>query len=156
MPREYTIKMNKINVKIKKVRDSAVIPEYKTVDSAGCDLVAAMDEPITLGPLERTMFPIGIAISIEEPGIAAFVFPRSGNAVKFGLTLPNCVGVIDRDYRGEISVPLVNLSNKEYTVNPGDRIAQLVFMEVKNASFFPAESLDQTERGEMGFGSTGK
>lgn len=148
--------MNRINVKIKKLRDCALIPEYKSADAAGCDLVAAIDQPITLAPLERKMFPVGIAISIEEPGIAAFIFPRSGNAWKYGITLPNAVGVIDRDYRGELTVPLVNLSNTEYTVNPGDRIAQLIFMEVKSAAFFETDVLDETERGEMGFGSTGK
>ena len=119
------------------------------------DLKACLEESITLKPLERALIPTGIAISLPSPKYGAFIFARSGLASKKGITLANCVGVVDSDYTGEIKVALVNLSNEEYTVTDGERIAQLVIMEVCKADFSVTEELEKTQRGSGGFGSTG-
>ncbi len=145
----------KINVKIKLTR-GASCPEYATDGSAVVDLRAMIDEPYTLAPGERHSFPTGIAISPETTGVVAILAARSGLGVKHGISLSNGIGVIDSDYRGEISAGLINRSDVPYTINPGDRIAQLMFMPVLAASFLPVDELDATERGAGGFGSTGK
>ncbi len=145
----------KINVKIKLTR-GASCPEYATDGSAAVDLRAMIDEPYTLAPGERHSFPTGIAISPETTGVVAILAARSGLGVKHGISLSNGIGVIDSDYRGEISAGLINRSDVPYTINPGDRIAQLMFMPVLAASFLPVDELDATERGAGGFGSTGK
>jgi dUTP pyrophosphatase len=145
----------KINVKIKLTR-GAVCPEYATSGSAAVDLRAMTEEPYVLMPGERHSFPTGIAISPETTGVVAIVAARSGLGIKHGISLSNGIGVIDSDYRGEISVGLINNSDTPYTVTPGDRIAQLMFVPVYSVSFTECESLDETERGEGGFGSTGK
>ena len=144
-----------IDVKIKYLSENAVCPEYSTDGSLGMDLSAALDKPLTIKAGERALIPLGFAIQIPE-GWGAFVFPRSGLSFKKGITMANCVGVIDTDYTGEVKVSAINLSDKDYTINPGDRVAQLVFLPVEKARFIQAESLDDTERGAGGFGSTGK
>lgn len=144
-----------IDVKIKFLSENAVCPEYSTDGSLGMDLSAAITEPMTIKAGQRALIPLGFAIQIPE-GWGAFVFPRSGLSFKKGITMANCVGVIDTDYTGEVKVSAVNLSDKDYTVNPGDRVAQLVFLPVEKARFIRTESLDDTDRGAGGFGSTGK
>ena len=144
-----------INVKIKLTR-GAKIPEYATDGSAAVDLRAMTDESYTLAPGERHSFPTGLAISPETRGVVAIIAARSGLGIKHGINLSNGIGVIDSDYRGEISVGLFNSSDKPYTVESGDRIAQLMFIPVMCAKFVECEELDETERGAGGFGSTGK
>lgn len=149
--------MKNVEIKIKFLDNNKErkLPFYATSGSAGMDLTAVLEEDIVLKPLERALIPTGIAISLPSPEYGAFLFARSGLASKHGITLANCVGVVDSDYTGEIKVALVNLSNEEYTVTNGERIAQLVIMEVSKAVFTVSESLDKTERGSGGFGSTG-
>ena len=151
--------MDGLNIKLKYIRhegaDFATLPVYKTAGSAGCDLVAAIAAPLTMRPGERTAVPTGVAVSVGDPGYAGFIFARSGLGLKHGIGLPNGVGVIDSDYTGELLVALVNLSSEPYTINPGDRIAQLVFMPVAQAMFEVVAELPGTTRGGGGFGSTG-
>jgi len=147
--------MNNIEIKIKRIRDGAVIPFYATEGSAGMDLVASIVTPITLLPNEIAKIPTGIAIGIGNPHIGAFVYPRSGLSSKFGISLVNAVGVVDSDYTGEIICPVINHSNEAYSINPGDRIAQLVFHPVYKVTFNEVSDLDETERGSGGFGSSG-
>lgn len=130
-------------------------PFYATEQSAGMDLKANITEPITLGPLERAMVPTGISIALPD-GYEAQVRPRSGLAAKFGITVLNSPGTIDADYRGEIKVILVNLSNQEFTINRGERIAQMVVARHEKVEWEEVETLDETERGAGGFGSTGR
>ncbi len=144
-----------INIKFLDNNIERKLPFYATKGSAGMDLTAALKEDVVLKPLERALIPTGIAISLKSPQYGAFLFARSGLASKHGITLANCVGVIDSDYTGEIKVALINLSNEEYTVTNGERIAQLVIMEVAKANFNVVENLEETERGSGGFGSTG-
>ncbi len=143
-----------IDVKIKYLSDKATEPRYATDGSLGMDLSAALSEPVVIKPGERVAVPTGIAIQIPD-GWGAFVFPRSGLSLKSGITMCNCVGVIDTDYTGELKAAVINVSDKEFTVNSGDRIAQLVFLPVEKARFVSAEELDDTDRGDGGFGSTG-
>ena len=131
------------------------LPSFATVNSAGADLRAHLENPVTLGSLERTIVGTGLKIALPE-GFEAQVRPRSGLAAKHGLTVLNSPGTIDADYRGEIGVILINLSNEKFTVNPGERIAQLVIAKYEQALWEPSDSLDETERGAGGFGSTGK
>lgn len=131
------------------------LPSFATKGSAGRDIHACIDQPVTINPGGRALIPSGFAISVPD-GFAAFLFARSGTSVKHGIALINGVGVVDSDYRGEIKVGLVNLSDEVYTVNPGDRIAQMVIMPVCTAEFVLSEELDETERASGGFGSTGK
>lgn len=138
------------------IGDSIPEPYYATEGAAAMDLHACIEAPITLGSLERAMIPTGIAIALPSAEYAAFIFARSGLAVKHGVALANSVGVIDSDYRGEIKVGLVNLSKDSYTIQPGDRIAQLAVMPVVQAQTTFVEELPETLRGAGGFGSTGK
>ena len=131
------------------------LPSFATKNSAGVDLRANLTEPITLGALERKIIGTGLKIALPE-GYEAQVRPRSGLAAKHGLTVLNAPGTIDADYRGEIGVILVNLSNNSFTINPGERIAQLVIAKYEQVSWNLTESLDTKERGSGGFGSTGK
>ena len=142
-------------LKIKRLAHNKVLPEYKTDGAAGMDLSAAIENPITLKPLERTLVPTGLKIELEH-GYEAQVRPRSGLSIKHGITLINCVGTIDEDYRGELCVPVVNISNETYTIQPGERIAQMVIAHVEQAKIEIVEELSDTERGVGGFGSTGK
>ena len=153
---QRSIYMNHLPVKLKKLRPDAHLPQYATSGSAAADLYAALDAPVTLAPGERFAVPTGIAIAPESDDVVALIFGRSGLGTKFGVTLANSVGVVDSDYRGEIKVALVNHGSEPYTVQPGDRIAQLMFAPILHALFSEADTLDETERGTGGFGSTGK
>lgn len=142
-------------LKIERLAHNRFIPEYKTEGAAGMDLCAAISEPVTLKPLERALIPTGIKIELEH-GYEAQVRPRSGLSIKHGITLINCVGTIDEDYRGEVCIPVVNLSNETYTILPDERIAQMVISRVELAKIEVVAELTETARGEGGFGSTGK
>ena len=146
-----------MELKIKRLRGQARIPAYATPGSAAMDLCAVCDAPgVTLAPGGRAVFPTGIAIELPGPEYVALVFARSSLGVRHGLALSNGVGVIDSDYRGEISVGLVNLSDTPYTVAPGERIAQLAMLPVAHAQITVADALSDTEGGAGGFGWTGK
>lgn len=142
------IKINVINT------GKQPLPQYATPQSAGMDLRANIDESVTLQPLERHLFPTGLRISLPE-GYEAQVRPRSGLALKHGITVLNSPGTIDADYRGEVGVVLVNVSNEPFTVEPGERIAQMVIARHEQAEFVVVEELDSTERGEGGYGHSG-
>ncbi|MBR0120481.1 MAG: dUTP diphosphatase [Clostridia bacterium] len=144
-----------MELKIKKVNENAIIPKRATQGSAGMDLCACIDAPLTLRGGETAVIPTGIAIALPSNEAGAFVFARSGLAIKHGIGLLNSVGVIDSDYRGEIKVGVINQINEPYTIEPGERIAQLVVMPVCPVDTVEVESLDETARGEGGFGSTG-
>lgn len=130
------------------------LPKYATPQSAGMDLRANIEEAFTLKPLERRLVPTGLFISLPE-GYEAQVRPRSGLALKHGITVLNTPGTVDADYRGEVGVVLVNLSNEPFTVEPGERIAQMVIAKHEQADFVVVEELDETERGAGGYGHTG-
>lgn len=148
--------MEKNNVlRMKKLREGAVLPQRQTEGAAGYDLSACLEAPVTLQPGEGYPFPTGLAAEIPQ-GYAGMVFCRSGLGVKHGISLPNCVGVIDSDYRGELVVPLRNFGDGAYTIQPGERIAQLVIMPVLLPEIVEVEELSQTQRGQGGFGSTGR
>ena len=142
-------------LKIERLAHNEFLPEYKTEGAAGMDLCAAISEPITLKPLERTLIPTGIKIELEH-GYEAQIRPRSGMSIKHGITLINCVGTVDEDYRGEVCVGLVNVSNEAYTIQPDERIAQMVITKYEQAKIEVVTELSETARGEGGFGSTGK
>ena len=143
-------------MKIKIVNKSKhPLPSYATALAAGMDLRACLEEPIELFPLERSLIPTGIYIQLPE-GYEAQIRPRSGLAVKHGVSIVNAPGTIDADYRGEIRVVLVNLSNEILTVNDGERICQMVISKHERIEWSEVEILDETERGEGGFGHTGK
>ena len=145
--------MDSLQIDITKLRDDAVVPGYAYPGDAGVDLRAI--EAVTLAPFERALVPTGLAIAIPE-GYAGFVQPRSGLAIKQGVTVLNTPGLIDSHYRGELKVALINLdANSTFEVHPGDRIAQLVIQKVENVSWHLVEKLDETERGAGGFGSSG-
>lgn len=142
-------------MKVKVVNKSKFhLPKYETEGSAGLDLKANIEEPITLKPLERALIPTGLYISMPRR-YEAQIRARSGLALKHGITLANGIGTIDSDYRGEIKVILINLGNEPYTINTGDRIAQMVFMKYEKAEFELVDELDETERGQGGFGHSG-
>ena len=130
------------------------LPEYATAQSAGVDLRANLDEPIVMKPMERRLIPTGLFISLPV-GFEAQVRPRSGLAIKKGITVLNTPGTIDADYRGEIGVILINLSQEDFTVNDGERIAQMVVARHGQAEWIQVETLDETERGAGGFGHSG-
>ncbi len=144
-----------INVKIKKLRENVTLPAYATSGSAAVDLRYAGAEAITIAPGERKLVPTGIAIAPETSDVVALLFARSGLASKRGLALANGVGVIDSDYRGEIGASMINHGSEPVVIEPGERIAQLMFVPVLTAAFIEADALDDTERGAGGFGSTG-
>ena len=142
-------------IKIKVVnRGHQQLPAYATPQSAGMDLRANLSEPITLHPMERRLIPTGLHIALPE-GYEAQVRPRSGLALKHGLTVLNTPGTIDADYRGEIGVVLINLSQEDFVINDGERIAQMVIARHEQGNLVVVEELDQTERGEGGYGHTG-
>lgn len=147
--------MEKISVKILKLNENVNTPCYQTAGAAGMDLCAFIKEPITLKPLERKLIPTGFKMELPQ-GYEAQIRPRSGMSIKHGITLINCVGTIDEDYRGEVCIPIVNISNEEFTINNGDRIAQMVISPVTKAKIIVSTELSDTSRGEGGFGSTGK
>ena len=131
-------------------------PHFATAGAAAMDLCACVDAPITLAPGQRTLIPTGIAIALPDAEHVALVFARSGLGIRKGICLSNGVGVIDSDYRGQIGVGLVNLSDEDYTIQPGDRIAQLMVVPVVRPTLTFVDELDETERGRGGFGSTGR
>ena len=145
-----------MNVKLKLTRGMSA-PEYATPGSAAVDLRAALEEneTVVLAPGERALIPTGLAISPESSGYVAIIAARSGLGIKKGVSLSNGIGVIDSDYRGEICVGLINHGNEPFSVQRGDRIAQMMFMPVETANFIIADTLDETERGAGGFGHTG-
>ena len=143
-------------MKVKIVNHSPYpLPAYATELSAGMDLRADLQEPLVLGSLERAMIPTGLHIELPA-GFEAQIRPRSGLAAKHGISIVNAPGTIDADYRGEIKVVLVNLSNEPFTVNPGERIAQMVVARHETVQWEPVEVLEESNRGSGGFGSTGK
>ena len=143
-------------MKIKKLRENAKVPQRATGGSAGLDLCACIDAPITLNGGETALIPTGVAIALPSAEYGAFVFPRSGIAIKHGIGLLNSVGVIDSDYRGEIMVGVINQVKESYTIEPGERIAQMVIMPVSTMPVVEVDELDETSRGAGGFGSTGR
>ncbi len=143
-----------MKIKVKKLREKAVLPFRATEASAGADLYCCIDEAVCIAPGERKLVPTGIAVQIPE-GCGGFVFPRSGSAIKKGLSMANAVGVIDSDYRGELCVPLINLGSEPIVIENGERIAQLVIIPVELCGYEESDTLDETARGLGGFGSTG-
>lgn len=146
--------MEKVTVKVL-VSEGVTLPKYETSGSAGMDVRANISEPIVLGSLERALVPTGIKMAIPE-GYEVQVRPRSGLALKHGISMANAVGTIDSDYRGEIGVILINLSKDEYVIQPQERIGQLVLNKVAQMEFEVVDTLDETDRGAGGFGHTGK
>lgn len=149
--------MKQIELKIldPRVGQELPLPEYATPGSAGMDLRVCLDEPLTLEPGQTELLPTGIAIYINDPTLAATILPRSGLGHKHGLVLGNLVGLIDSDYQGELKVSLWNRSQKAYTIQPGERVAQLVIIPVVQAQFNVVEQFDQSVRGDGGFGHSG-
>lgn len=141
-------------VEIKKLSEDVTLPSYQTEGAAGMDISACLTEDVILNPMERKLIPTGFAIAVPD-GYAAYLYARSGLASKKGITLPNCVGVIDSDYRGEVKVALVNLSDEPFEIKNGDRIAQMVISPVIQAILVEKEELSETKRAGGGFGSTG-
>lgn len=148
--------MSNLKILVKRLKDDVKMPFYATKGSAGLDLSAELDEPVLLKRGEILLIPTGIAISIPSAEYGAFIYARSGLASKHGICLANSVGVIDSDYRGEIKCALINLGKEDFLINPGERIAQMVFMPVAQADLIETDNLDETERGAGGFGSTGR
>ncbi len=145
--------MEKIKVKI--INSSGFdLPAYETFSSAGMDVRAALKEPVTLGPLERRLIPTGLRVQLPQ-GYEMQIRPRSGLALHHGISLANTPGTVDADYRGEIGVVLINLSNEPFTVNPGERICQMVVSRYTRVEWEPGDRIDETERGDGGFGHTG-
>ena len=142
-------------LKIRKVSENAVIPKRATGGSAGLDLCACIDAPITLNGGETALIPTGLAIELPSAEYGAFVFARSGLSIKHGIGLLNAVGVIDSDYRGEIKVGVINQIGEAYTIEPGERVAQMVILPVSMMPVEEVETLGETDRGAGGFGSTG-
>ena len=144
----------KIPVQIKRLHGDQPIPAYKTDHSAGMDVHAALDAPVEMTPGQIALIPTGFAVAIPE-GFEIQVRPRSGLACKHGISVPNAPGTIDADYRGELKVALINLSQQAFTIEPGMRVAQLILARVPQAALVEVEELSDTERGTGGFGSTG-
>lgn len=145
-----------LELQIKKLRATATIPTRATTGSAGYDLYADLEQPVTIAPNQIVKIPTGIAIGISTENIVALVYARSGLSTKYGITLANCVGVIDSDYRGEILVALTNHSSESYTIQPNERIAQMVLSPIYLPKLTEVVELEETSRGEGGFGSTSK
>lgn len=143
-----------MKIKVTKLHSRTTLPEYQTQDAAGMDLHARLDTPITLEPLERRIIPTGIAVSLPA-GYEAQIRARSGLAIKHGITMVNGIGTVDADYRGEIGVLLVNLSNESFIIEPDMRIAQMVIAQYQRIVWELVDELDMTDRGEGGYGSTG-
>ena len=142
-------------IRIKKVSPDAILPKYMSTHAAGMDMFACLKESIFLKPMERSIIPTGVAISLPV-GYEAQIRPRSGLAIKHGITLLNSPGTIDADYRGEIKIILINLGENIFKINHGERIAQMVISRVVQAELKEVKTLDITKRGSGGFGSTGK
>ncbi len=145
-----------MKIYVKKLNEKAKLPSAQTEYAAASDLYACLDGPLTVYPGERAKIPTGIAIEYEDKNVAAVICSRSGLSAKHGISLTNGIGLIDPDYRGELLVSVVNLSDRPYTFSDGDRIAQLLLLPIIRGEFEEADELGRTERGEGGFGSTGK
>jgi len=148
--------MTTVDLKVLDARMAEQLPAYATPGSAGLDLRACLDEAITLEPGQTTLIPTGLAIHIGNPGLAAIILPRSGLGHKHGIVLGNLVGLIDSDYQGQLMVSCWNRGQTRFVIEPMERIAQLVLVPVVQATFRRVEDFAATERGEGGFGSTGK
>lgn len=145
--------MEKVTVKVVNTGKQK-LPEYQTPRSAGMDLRADIKESVILKPLERHLFPTGLHIQLPD-GYEGQIRPRSGLALKHGISMVNCIGTIDEDFTGDMGVVLINLSNEDFEVKPGERIAQLIISPIVQATLVEVEALDETERGDGGFGHTG-
>lgn len=143
-----------MKIEIKKLKENAIVPRYATEHSAGMDLAACIDEPVTIAPGERAIIPTGIAIALP-PGYEAQIRGRSGMAAKHGIMPANGIGTIDADYRGEIGLITLNTSNKPFIVEPGMRLAQMVIARYETVEWNEVKELDETVRGDGGYGSTG-
>lgn len=143
-----------MNIQITKLREAAILPEYQTSGAAGMDLHACLSEPVTLQPMERKVIPTGFAMAIPE-GFEAQIRARSGLSIKHGITMVNGVGTIDADYRGEVGALVVNLGQEPFVIEPNMRIAQMVVAKYERATWQQVAALDETERGDGGYGSTG-
>jgi dUTP pyrophosphatase len=148
--------MHAIDLQVLDARMAEQIPAYATPGSAGLDLRACLDKAILLAPGQTTLIPTGLAIHIADPGLAAIILPRSGLGHKHGIVLGNLVGLIDSDYQGQLMVSCWNRGQTEFTIQPFERIAQLVIVPVVQATFRRVDSFDTSSRGAGGFGSTGK
>ncbi len=149
--------MRQIELKIldQRIGDSIPLPHYATDGSAGLDMRACIDEPLTVNPGNTALVPTGLAIHIADPGLAAVLLPRSGLGHKFGLVLGNLTGLIDSDYQGQVFISCWNRGSKAYEVQPGERIAQMVFVPVEQVQFKVVDEFDTSDRGDGGFGSSG-
>ena len=145
-----------MKVQIKRCRDAAQSPHYETLGSAGLDLRACIDQSITLQPGETDLLPTGLAIYLEDPNYAAMILPRSGLGHKHGIVLGNLIGLIDSDYQGELMISCWNRSDTAFEIQPLDRIAQLVIVPVLRADFVWVDEFAASDRGDKGFGSTGR
>ena len=139
-----------------RIGDSIPLPTYATDGAAGLDLRVCLNEPLQIAPQETVLLPTGLSIYIADPQLAAVILPRSGLGHKHGIDLGNLVGLIDSDYQGELKISCWNRGMEHFTVNPGERIAQLVFIPVVQAAFELVENFTESERGEGGFGSSGR
>ena len=139
-----------------RVGNTIALPSYATSGSAGIDLRVCIDEPLQVGPQETVLLPTGLAIYIADPGLAAVILPRSGLGHKHGIVLGNLVGLIDSDYQGELKISCWNRNQEHFTIHPGDRIAQLVFLPVVQVAFSVVDAFTETDRGDGGFGSSGR
>ncbi len=145
-----------LNVRVQKLHENATLPAYATAGAAAMDIHACLAEAVTLAPGARTLIPTGLAIELPDRDSVCVLCARSGLSIKHGVCLANGIGVIDSDYRGEIKVALVNLSDTPYTIEPGERVAQMMFLPVATAALTVVDALGETARGAGGFGSTGK
>ena len=150
--------MRSIELKIldSRIGESIPLPQYATAGSAGLDMRACIDEPLTVEPGDTVLVPSGIAIHIGDPGLAACLLPRSGLGHKHGLVLGNLTGLIDSDYQGQVFISIWNRGSKTYEIQPGERIAQMVFVPVEQVEFRIVEEFDDSHRGEGGFGHSGQ
>ena len=148
--------MTTVDIRILDPRMAEAMPAYATPGSAGLDLRAALDQPLVLQPGQAELIPTGLSMHLGDPGLAAMILPRSGLGHKHGIVLGNLVGLIDSDYQGPLMVSCWNRSSQAFTIQPMDRIAQLVIVPVVQASFRLVDSFEASQRGEGGFGSTGR
>jgi len=139
-----------------RLRRELPLPRYATDGSAGLDIRACLDQPLTLGPGETELLPTGLAIHIGDPGLAAVLLPRSGLGHKYGIVLGNLTGLIDSDYQGQVYVSCWNRGSQPYVIEPGDRIAQMVFVPVEQVAFDVVDEFHESDRGEGGFGHSGR
>lgn len=154
-PKKIQFKKIQLRCIDKRLGNEFPLPNYATPGSAGMDISACLDEPLEINPGETSLIPTGFAIHVEDTGLAAVLLPRSGLGHKKGIVLGNLVGLIDSDYQGQVYISCWNRGHESYTINPGDRIAQMVFMPVVQATFDIVDEFDESHRGEGGFGHTG-